>query len=399
MGGTIKNFCRDCNSPSRYHIQTWLAELANLLLPPLSLPRKFEAFFDTLLEKIFTFLKITELKDNFSPSDIPLRTTCFIREAKKRGVKFQAMLGPFGYTNYFRAEIGGKIFRFEGLPIADFASEYGAQFVDCKKRTKQHLQKGGFPITEGKDFWFWQKRKAIEFGANILGFPLVVKPRRGSISRHVTTDIRDIEKLKYAIHKAIIYSPVFIIEKFIPDCFPYRATVVDFDFVACVKQVPANVIGDGRSTIQELIRKKNNDRQRGKPNQKEFTLYKIVIDEVTKSLLIQKGYNFDTVPPKGEIIWLQKDPFLKLGGDLIEVTPRVHPDNIQLFKDIARFFDIHLVGIDFLAPDISNSWKNQTCAVLELNSVPCIEMHHFPSSGTPQNVANALVDLFFKYYL
>jgi cyanophycin synthetase len=76
-----------------------------------------------------------------------------------------------------------------------------------------------------------------------------------------------------------------------------------------------------------------------------------------------------------------------------------HPDNIQLFKDIAKFFDIRLVGIDFLVPDISSSWQNQQCAVLELNSVPCIETHHFPSSGAPQNVANALVDLFFKYYL
>jgi len=394
-----KNICPDCGLSSAHHIKTWTDELANQLLPSLSLPKKIEGFLDFLLEKIFISLRLIKLRDDFFPPDIQLRTTCFIREAEKRGVKFQALQGPFGYTNHFRAEIGGKIFRFEGLPIADFASKCGAQFTDCKKRTKQRLKKGGFPIAEGKDFWFWQKRKAIEFGLNVLGFPLVVKPCRGSISRHVTTDIQDIEKLKRAIHKAVIFSPSFIIEKFIPDTFPHRATVVDFDFVACVKQMPANVIGDGYSTIQELIRKKNNEPNRGKPDQKEFTLYKLVINEVTRDLLGQKNYLFETIPQKGEIVWLQKDPFLKLGGDLIETTNQVHPDNIQLFREIAKFFDIRLVGIDFLARDISNPWEYQPCAVLELNSLPCIEMHHFPSSGRPQNVAKAVVDLFFKYYL
>jgi len=56
---------------------------------------------------------------------------------------------------------------------------------------------------------------------------------------------------------------------------------------------------------------------------------------------------------------------------------------------------IHVVGIDFLCENISKSWKKQKCAILELNSVPSIELHHFPSAGVPQNVAKAMVDLFF----
>jgi len=58
-----------------------------------------------------------------------------------------------------------------------------------------------------------------------------------------------------------------------------------------------------------------------------------------------------------------------------------------------------LTGIDFLAQDIAVSWKEQPCAILELNSVPCIEVHHFPSSGAPTNPAKALADMFFKHYL
>jgi len=398
MAKKIKGFCNDCGMQSIYHIQTWLDELTDRFLQCLPSFKKLELFFGVLLEKFFTFFKLASLRNDFTPSDIQLKSTCFINEARKRGVKFKALYGPFGYTNHFRAEIGGKIFRFESLPIADFASQQKVQLVDDKEWTKRRLKKGNFPVADGRGFWFWQKNRAVKFGVE-LGFPLVVKPRSGSVSRHVTTNIQNIDEFKRAINKAIIYSPAFIVEKFIPDTFVYRATVVDFDFVACVKQVAANVTGDGVSTIKRLIDKKNNDSRRGEPHQKEFTLYRIVENETLKKTLREKAYNFSTVPQKGEIVYLQKDPFLKLGGDLIEVTPQVHPDNTQLFREIAKFFDIRLVGIDFLAQNISDSWKNQRCAVLELNSAPCIELHHFPSSGTPQNVAGAVVNLFLKYYL
>lgn len=395
----FKKHCKDCGLPAAHHIQTWLDEITSTLMSRLRLPKKFYSFFDVLLEKIFSSIGLIKMRDDFLFSEIQMRSACFIDEARKRGVKFKAAKGPVGYTNHFCAEIGSKKVRFESLPVADHVSKYGVSFVDCKERTKNHLQKGGFPIAEGKSFWIWQKSRALKYGIDELGFPLVVKPRGGSVARHVMTNIRSKEKLQKGIDKAVIYSPAFIVERFIENSFVYRATVVNFDFVAVVKQVPANIVGDGNSTIQQLVEKKSGDKRRGELHQKDFTLYRIVIDETTTKILAEKNYNLQTIPKKDEVVYLQKNPFLKIGGDLVEVTKKVHPDNIRLFKYIARFFDIRLVGIDFLAPDISSSWKNQHCAVLELNSVPCIEMHHFPSSGTPQNVANALVNLFFKYYL
>lgn len=394
-----KYYCADCNLHSTHHIHTWLDEIISTALPKIYLPKRINFWFDILFEKVFSSMRLIKMRDDFLLSEIQMRSACFIDEARKRGVEFKVAKGPVGYTNHFCAKIGRKKVRFESLPIADHVSKYASSFIDCKKRTKDHLSKGNFPIAEGKSFWFWHKNRALKFGENRLGFPLVVKPRGGSLAQHVTTNIRNEEELRKAINKVIVYSPAFIIERFIEVPFVYRATVIDFDFVAIVKQVPTNVIGDGISTIQHLIEKKSSDKRRGESYQKNFNLYKLVIDETTMKLLVEKNYNLQIIPKKDEIVYLQKNPFLKLGGDLVEVTDMVHPDNIQLFKDIARFFDIRLVGIDFLVPDILNSWRNQQCAVLELNSVPCIEMHQFPSSGTPQNVANALVDLFFKYYL
>jgi cyanophycin synthetase len=163
--------------------------------------------------------------------------------------------------------------------------------------------------------------------------------------------------------------------------------------------VAAHVVGDGVLKISQLIEEKNIKEKRGETYQKDCSLYKIVVDETSEKLLKEKGYNLESIPPKGEIVFLQKDPFVRLGADFIEETPKIHPENIKLFQKLAKTFDIKLVGIDFLAKDISIPWKEQECAILELNNLPCIEVHHFPSLGQPQNVAKEVANLFFKYYL
>ncbi len=391
----MKKFCNDCHLPTTHHIHTWLDEFSGRL-PEISLPKKADLIFDILFEKAFTFVGLLKMRDDFKPSEIQRNSAYFIAEARKRGVKFKAAKGPSGYTGYFCAEVNGAVVRFHGLPIADYMSRNSASFVSCKERTKTNLAKGNFPIAESKSFWFWQKKLAMEYGKSHLGFPLVVKPRSGSVARHVTINIENEIDLRKAIEKAVAYSPAYLIEKFVKNSFVYRATVVDFDSVFCVVQTPAQVVGDGSSTIQVLVNKKNEDR---KNDSRQGLLHEVVIDDTTSALLLEKKYDLSTVPLKDEVVYLQKKPFLSLGGELIDVTENVHPDNTQLFRDVARFFDIRLVGMDFMIPDIAVSWHKQNCAILELNSLPWIEMHHFPSSGTPQNVAGAVVDLFFKYYL
>jgi len=394
-----QKYCPDCGLPVIYHFRNWFDGLIDICLPHFKFPKKVDSFFSDLIEKIFLILGLIKIKDDFEISEIEMRSGCFINEAKKYGIKFKALKSSFGYTNYFWAEINGKRIRFEGLPLAEYKSKYNSTFIDNKIKVKAHLKKEGFPIAEGKSFWFYQKKQALKFGNEKLGYPLVVKPFNGSVARHVTINIRNEKELQEAIKKTIVFSPLFLIERFIENSFVYRATVVDFNFVAVVRQVPANIVGDGFSTIQQLIKKKNSDSKRGESYQNNFIFHKIIINETTVELLKAKDYDLNSVPKKDEIVYLQERPFLRLGGDLAEVTGKVHPDNIELFKKIARFFDVRLVGIDFIIPNIEVSYKNQVCAVLDLNSLPCIEMHQFPSSGEPQNVGKAIVESFLKYYL
>jgi cyanophycin synthetase len=391
-----KFFCQECQKSLFFHYQNWLEEFFNFL-PNFTFSKKLEFFLTFFLEKIFTFFKLASWQENFDFSKIHLKSTLVIEELRKRGVKIEILKGPFGFTNHFRAKIGKKIFYFDGLPVVS-SNKFDLQIFNDKEKTKKLLKKYNFPVPEGKAFWFWQKKEALKYGKT-LGFPLVVKPRSGSFSRHITTNIQNLEELKKAINKAISYSPAFLLEKFLSGNFVYRITIVDFEKVFCGKRVAAHVVGDGVLKISQLIEEKNIKEKRGETYQKDSSLYKIVVDETSEKLLKEKGYNLESIPPKGEIVFLQKDPFVRLGADFIEETPKIHPENIKLFQKLAKTFDIKLVGIDFLAKDISIPWKEQECAILELNNLPCIEVHHFPSLGQPQNVAKEVANLFFKYYL
>ncbi|MEK7173139.1 MAG: hypothetical protein AAB740_04150, partial [Patescibacteria group bacterium] len=319
-------------------------------------------------------------------------------EARKAGLKIKALYGPIGPTGNFLAQKpNGHKFRFEVLPDAGFLSKYGPGLVDDKKAAKGLLQKAGLPVPPSKFFWFFRQRAAFKYGLK-LDWPLVVKPRSGSVARHCYTNITTPDQLKIALKKVVVFSPCLVVERYLAGCSVYRATVVDFTNVFCCQQIPANVVGDGQQTIRQLIDQKNNLPNRGRVQQNNFTLFQIKEDAVTQDLLDKMGYNFSTVPPAGEKVFLQKNPFLRLGGDIAEVTEKMHPDNKELFERVARLFGLRLVGIDFLASDIAVSWQKQACAILEVNVVPCIEMHQMPSDGQPQNISQKVVDLALKYY-
>jgi D-alanine-D-alanine ligase-like ATP-grasp enzyme len=395
-----ERFCQECQQSSLYHLNTWLGEIIDRLLP--KLPRKFistrlEFFIERAFVSFLTATGIARWRSDFTAADIQQRSFFFAEEGKRRGMWFEVLAGPWGITCHFRGYYKGKTFYFEGLPGANMLDGPRAELLDDKKYSKHLLREGGFPVAEGRTFWFFQKSAARRYGGK-LGFPLVVKPRSGSVARHVTTDIASDSAFDEAVRKALAYGPAFVVERYLEGASVHRGTVVDFEHVAVARQVPANVTGDGTHTIQELVGMKNADARRGNPWERQYTLYKIVLNDAALKRLEEQGHTPTSVPPKGRKVFLQRDPFLRWGGDVEEVTPSVHPDNLKLYKEIARFFDVRLVGIDILFEDVSKFWREQRCAVLELNSSPCIELHHAPFLGQPQPVASWVADLIGKYY-
>ena len=106
-------------------------------------------------------------------------------------------------------------------------------------------------------------------------------------------------------------------------------------------------------------------------------------------MLAKKGYDKDTVPAAGEIVFLRATANLSTGGTAIDVTDVIHPDNRQMAIRAIRAIGLDVGGVDFLTPDITQSYKDVGGGICEVNAAPGFRMHVAPSEGTPRDAGRA----------
>jgi cyanophycin synthetase len=342
---------------------------------------------------LFSIIKIIPITKE-ERLNIRNRTLVIVDEAEKRDYIIRAVKFLGSPTEIFQLSLSNyKTFFFNSLPLLDFTEELAVDFDD-KCEFKKFLQLHGFPFTTGSSF----KRKSIALNyAQKIGFPLVVKPRCGSLSRHTTVNIKDEKELKRAIKIVKIISNEFIVEKFI-EGKNYRVVLIGNKMAACALRESSNVIGDGIHNIRQLIDFKNKEKERGFKYQKNTTLYKIGVDLGGYDLFQKSGYTYDFIPKKGEKIYLSDKIILTTGADIHDVTDKVDPRNIFLFEKISRNLETSLVGFDVITEDISRPFDKEPLIIIEANSNPYIDMHHFPSSGSSRNVASLILDEIEKKY-
>ncbi len=389
--------CLDCQLPKSTHLNNWLSEFIDLILPfkkSTTLKMFNDKHGSSLISKFFVFFKLAHWEENFPLSVVQERTHSFIKIVRKSKYKIQLLKSKSNWTSHFRIIGEGREVYFDGLPIPRFAQTFDETVFDDKNLGKKILAKNNFPVLPGKSFYFWQQKNAIAY-AHQLGFPLVVKPCKGSVARHVTTNIKTISELKTAIKHAINYSPTFLIEKFFPNAFVHRITIIDREKIFIAKQIPANIIGDGISKISELIRNKNE--QLSKSTDRFHQL--IIFDKNAQQKLQEQKLTEHSIPTKNQTVFLQEDPFMRLGGEFISINQEINPENLQLFSNLAKTFDLKIMGIDFISPDIKISYKKNGGAILEINSFPCIEIHELAKNSSTKNLGQEIFTLFKKYYL
>ncbi|RZK76480.1 MAG: cyanophycin synthetase, partial [Pedobacter sp.] len=156
---------------------------------------------------------------------------------------------------------------------------------------------------------------------------------------------------------------------------------------------PAHVKGNGIHTIQELIDKENEDPRRGYGH--ENVLTEITVDRDTLDLLAKKDYTLETIPEKGEVVYLKSTANLSTGGTSIDVTDIVHPQNIFICERISRVIGLDICGIDIMAQNLTQPLTENGGVVLEVNAAPGFRMHLAPSEGLPRNVASSVVDMLY----
>lgn len=326
-------------------------------------------------------IKIRELGDryNLGPS-----TGAIAREAMKRGIPVMRLgegsvlqLGYGKFQQKVEATITGKT-KCIGVDIA------------CDKGlVKQLLAESGIPVPCGGIAR--TEREALEIAGQIND-GVVVKPFDGNQGKGVALNLRKKEEITRAFEVALTFSPKAIVERFVEGKH-YRIAVVGNKVIAASERIPAFVVGDGHSTVRELIDLVNLDPLRGENHEKPLS--RIKIDSVVIMVLAKRGLTPESIPVEGEVIYLRENANISTGGIAIDVTGMVHPETLQLVLRAVALVGLDVAGVDLVAREIGQPLTPENGAIIEINAAPGIRMHHYPAKGKPRNVAGAIVDMLF----
>lgn len=328
-------------------------------------------------------LGVVSFSKEFNRKDHYPRSWVIIDEALRRGIPIESVRILKRVSSYYRVRFGNKMFYYDSVP-----SRFLHLHLDNKEYVKAELLRKAFPAPKGHVFW--SQMNAVRYGLG-LGFPLAVKPASGTHAYHVTAPVANEEELTRAVALAKQYGPRFIVERFCTGEL-YRVTAINMAHVFVARREAPNVVGDGTHSIRELIEIKNSDPRRGDQGQKDTTLHKIPLSGTTDKALERARFTYASVPKKDEKILLHYKASIGSGGDIIEETALLHPENREMFRRAAGLFGVDLVGFDVIADDLSHPYTEQACGIIEANSIPMIDFHHNPELGEARDVAGRLWD-------
>ncbi|MGB5653703.1 MAG: cyanophycin synthetase [Robiginitalea sp.] len=311
-------------------------------------------------------------------------TGSIVEEAASRGIPWIRL------NKYSLCQLGyGANQKRIQATVTSETSSIGVELACDKEDTKYLLEQAEIEVPRGDII---SRERSLKETCEKIGYPLVIKPIDGNHGRGITVDIRSYEDAVTAFHAAKEVSSRVIIENYIQGA-DYRLLVINHTFVAAALRSPAHVIGDGKSTITELVALVNLDPRRGYGHEKELTA--ITINDLTKTIIADAGYSVDSVLAQGEKLILKDTANLSTGGTAEDVTDIVHPANVAMAERISKIIDLDICGIDIMTTDISKPLSETGGAVLEVNAGPGFRMHLAPTKGLPRNVAAPVVDKLF----
>jgi D-alanine-D-alanine ligase-like ATP-grasp enzyme len=307
-------------------------------------------------------------------------------EAERRGIVMREFR-PFGLAReIFYATYGNDTRGFDGLPRPRAAHESSLEWMDDKGIILKKFRAAGVPVPRGKSVSTFKDAETV-FRA-ITPAAVIIKPAIGSRSRHTYLHITDVAALRHAFYKAKELSPRVAVEEELSG-FVFRITLVGGKVAGVMRREPPHVIGDGKHSVHQLITAENNNPLRHGP-----IFHGLPLGEETIAVLKDQKLSLDSVPEKDRMVTIHQKVSRAYGASTTEIT-NIHPDNQTLFLHIAKVLDDPLIGVDFMIDDMARSWKEQKSGVIECNSLPFIDLHHFPLKGPARNVAGDVWDLIF----
>ena len=317
--------------------------------------------------------------------DLELSTQILMKESIKRGITVNIVDRS---ENFISLKKNEKIEYVKQATKTSKDTYFSVLIMENKTVTKKVLAEKGVKVPLGDEFNSIEEAKIK--AANYINKPIVIKPKSTNfgIGINIFPNGANLEDIIHAFEIAFKNDNTVLIEEFIKGK-EYRFLVIDDEVVGILHRVPANVIGDGKKTITELVEIKNQDPLRGKGY--VTPLEKIRLEENAELFLKQQGKNFDYIPKNDEIVYLRENSNISTGGDSVDYTD----DIPQKFKDIAvnaaKAAGAKICGVDMMLEDYSD--ENTNYAIIELNFNPAIHIHSYPYKGKERNIATHVLKL------
>ncbi len=338
------------------------------------------ALSDTPFDAAVEIRKLVDLADDvrLGPS-----TRAILRAAAARGVPCRRLTDG----SLVQLGEGAKQHRI-WTAETDQTSSIGEDIAQDKELTKMLLRQVGVPVPQGRVV---QTSEEACTAAREIGFPIVIKPRDANHGRGISFDLMTCEEIAEAFDLARRENKEgttgIIIEQFARGA-AHRLLVVGDRLIAAARGQDESVVGNGRSTIAELVDEANRDPLRGA----NYTdpLSPMELDEITLLELKRNGLTPDSVPTPGQKV------VIKYNGDLTtDETSKVHPAVAERAVLAAQTVGLNIAGMDVIAADIGRPLEEQGGAIIEVNAGPSLSMHVEPLYGQPQPVGDAIVELMF----
>ena len=190
---------------------------------------------------------------------------------------------------------------------------------------------------------------------------------------------------------AKVWWPTTIIEQYLQGA-NYRVLTTREGFVSVIRRYPPFVIGNGTDSVRQLVEKENRIREQMKLYP---VIHPIATDDKARRHLEKQGLSLDSVPEEGQHVEVFHRVALAPGG-VIEIIDKdtIPEQNRALFMQVVEMFGANILGIDVIfEKGIEVPWDEQKCILIEVNSRPYIEMHHYPRYGEAEDFSAALAKL------
>lgn len=265
-----------------------------------------------------------------------------------------------------------------------------------KEATRLSLEEAGVPTPKGRTFRSGDFDSARAF-VELIGFPVVVKPSMGIRGIGVVAGIENSQQLEEAfalMADSKFGGQDFIVEKHI-NGRDHRILVVGGEVVGAIQRKPASAIGDGKSTLAELLLHRNLARR----NNPHLWTRPAYFDATMAHQLDKMGLTLASVLPHGQEVMLSNTANISQGADSIDVLDRLHPTIVEACKQaVAAIPGMQYCGVDFLLEDPAKPVDQQDAAIIELNAHAAIGNCEYPMFGTGRQVAQKLMDLTIDQY-